>query len=102
MVRSDLHAADAVYHAQCYSNFRTGKQKPKHIATTPEDNLKRKNVITTAGRPKSDNTENVFFELMTKIEDELMQKSIPELFPEIQTQSKLKHDSVVHMKKGSI
>ena len=35
MIPSDLHAADAVYYAQCNSNFRTGKQKPKHIATTP-------------------------------------------------------------------
>ena len=41
MAYSNLHAADAVYHSQCNSNFRTGKQIPQTVATTPEDNLKR-------------------------------------------------------------
>ena len=68
--------------------------------TTPEDNLTRRKVINTAGQPKSDKSENVFLELMKKIEDEHTQKSIPELVQEMQTLCGLEHAySVVHMKK---
>lgn len=42
MAHSDLHAADAVYHAQCNSNFRTAKQMPQNALNTPEDNFKKK------------------------------------------------------------
>ncbi|CAG2194864.1 unnamed protein product [Mytilus edulis] len=44
MAHSDLHAADAVYHAQCNSNFRTSKQMPQTIDKTPEDNLKKRKI----------------------------------------------------------
>jgi hypothetical protein len=47
MAYSDLHVADAVYHSQCNSNFRTGMQIPQTVATTPEDNLKRKTLSFT-------------------------------------------------------
>ena len=66
----------------------------------PENNPKRRKIVTTAGRPKSDKSEKVFFELMKKIKDENTQKSIPELVQEMQTLSGLEHAySVVHMEK---
>ena len=36
-----LHAADAVYHQQCSSNFRTGKQLPKSSDVAKEHILKK-------------------------------------------------------------
>ena len=62
-----------------YSNLRIGTET-KYIATTPENNPKRRKVVTLAGRPKSDKSENISFELMKKFKDEHTQKSIPEWF----------------------
>ncbi|CAG2210631.1 unnamed protein product [Mytilus edulis] len=78
MAHSDLHAADAVYHAQCNSNFRTSKQMPQTIAKTPEDNLKKRK-ISYAGRPKNDIAENGFQAIMLRIEKNQKQISIAEL-----------------------
>lgn len=44
MTHSDLHAADAVYHAQCNSNIRTGKQMPQTVFKTPEGNFKKSKI----------------------------------------------------------
>ncbi|VDH88747.1 Hypothetical predicted protein [Mytilus galloprovincialis] len=99
MAHSDLHAADAVYHAQCNSNFRTSKQMPQTIAKTPEDNLKKRK-ISYAGRPKNDIAENGFQAIMLRIEKNQKQISIAELVREMEQLCGLDNTySVVHMKK---
>ncbi|CAG2218591.1 unnamed protein product [Mytilus edulis] len=99
MAHSDLHAADAVYHAQCNSNFRTGKQMPQTIATTPEDNLKKRKT-SYAGRPKNDTAENGFQEIMLKIEKNRKQISIADVVREMEKICGVENTySIVHMKK---
>lgn len=65
MAHSDLHAADAVYHSQCNSNFRTGKQMPQTVFNTPEYNLKK---ISYVGRPRNDIAESGFQTIMLRLE----------------------------------
>ncbi|VDI55512.1 Hypothetical predicted protein [Mytilus galloprovincialis] len=99
MAHSDLHAADAVYHAQCNSNFRTSKQMPQTIAKTPEDNLKKRK-ISYAGRPKNDIAESGFQAIMLRIEKNQKQISIADIVREMEKLCGLDNTySVVHMKK---
>lgn len=49
---NDLHAADAVYHNLCSTNFRTGKQIPKIFHMSERKPLKRFKKSESAGRPK--------------------------------------------------
>lgn len=67
MAHSDLHAADAVYHAQCNSNFGTGKQMPQTVLNAPEDNFKKKK-ISYVGRPRNDIAESGFQTIILRLE----------------------------------
>lgn len=58
---TDLHAADAIYHQTCSVNFRTGKQLP----VSKKEN---KNKRTAPGRPKEDQSVQVFTEVITFLE----------------------------------
>ena len=99
MAYSDLHAADAAYHSQCNSNFRTGNQIPQTVATTPEDNLKRRTLSFT-GRPKNDTAENCFHTIMARIEKGRIQISIVDLVREMEKLCGVDNTySVIHMKK---
>lgn len=99
MAHSDLHAADAVYHAQCNSNFRTGKQMPQTITAVSEDNLKRRKTSFT-GRPKNYAAENCFGTIMSRLEKERSQISIADLTREMEKICGAENAySVVHMKK---
>ncbi|CAG2236908.1 CFAP43 [Mytilus edulis] len=74
MAHSDLHAADAVYHAQCNSNFRTSKQMPQTIAKTPEDNLKKRKISYAAQLLKEDikliTSKDIFYPSAEEMESE--------------------------------
>lgn len=100
MAHADLHAADALYHAQCNSNFRTGKQKPQTITSTPESNLKRRKMTPVAGRPKNEKAEAIFLEMMTKIEKNRKQIPIKDLVREMEHLCGVEDAySIVHMKR---
>ena len=53
---SDLHAADAIYHHACYSNFKTNKNLPQKYQQILEAGSKR-------GRPKNVVLENIYEEI---------------------------------------
>ena len=53
---SDLHAADAIYHHACYSNFKTNKNLPQKYQQVLEAGSKR-------GRPKNVVLENIYEEI---------------------------------------
>lgn len=57
---NDLHAADAVYHQQCSSNFRTGKQLPKS-GDSPKD--------SKVGRPNSSERYEAFLKVVNYLEE---------------------------------
>ena len=59
---SDLHAADAVYHRSCRSNFRTGKQIP--LKYNGGSNEKQK-----AGRPENPIQQNAFLDTCSYFEN---------------------------------
>ena len=42
---NDLPAADAVYHQQCSSNFRTGKNVPTRFSVDPGDTQKGQKLV---------------------------------------------------------
>ena len=62
---NDLHAADARYHQQCSSNFRTGKNIPAKLSGVIEVSKKFK-----AGRPVADERYSAFMEVVKFIEEE--------------------------------
>lgn len=57
---NDLHAADAVYHKSCNSNFRTGRQIPKYFQNENSDGSKRHR----AGRPESLSHTDAFLQVV--------------------------------------
>lgn len=75
MAHSDLHAADAVYHAKCNSNFRTGKQMPQTVLNSPEDNFKKRK-ISYAGIPRNYIAESGFQTIMLRLKKNRKQTSI--------------------------
>ncbi|CAC5377771.1 unnamed protein product [Mytilus coruscus] len=80
-------------------NFRTGKQMPQTIATTPEDNLKKRKT-SYSGRPKNDTEEHGFQAIMLKIEKDQKQISIANLVREMEKIFGVENTySVVLMKK---
>lgn len=65
---NDLHAADAVYHQQCSSNFRTGKNIPtKHTLDTSSTGDKSKRL--KLGRPEIDERTSAFLEVAQFLEE---------------------------------
>ena len=63
---NDLHAADAVYHQQCSSNFRTGKQLPKS-SDIPKEHSSSKYV--KVGRPNSSERNEAFLKVVNYLEE---------------------------------
>ena len=53
---ADLPAADAIYHRQCYLNFRTGEDMPSNHATDDEAPVRKR----MQGRSQSEETEAAF------------------------------------------
>ena len=60
----DLHAADAIYHKQCSSNFRTQKQIPKSYETIEQASKKIK-----TGRPVIDDVQKAYDEVVQYLID---------------------------------
>ncbi len=62
---NDLHAADAVYHQQCSSNFRTGKNIPIKL----EADAGNQHEKIKPGRPETDVRTAAFFQVMQFLEE---------------------------------
>lgn len=62
---NDLHAADAVYHQQCSSNFRTGKRVPVKCTDATEHTPKQ----TKVGRPDSKHRTEAFMKVVHYLEE---------------------------------
>lgn len=60
----DLHSADAIYHQQCSSNFRTGKNIPIKLSADTCDKSKKSKV----GRPESSARTNAFLKVVEFLE----------------------------------
>ena len=59
----DLHAADSVYHHECSTNFRTGKQTPSIFASEDDMPSKRR-----CGRPQDVARNDAFLEIIKFLE----------------------------------
>lgn len=91
---ADLHAADAIDHQTCSVHFRTGKQLP----VSKQDNKEHKR--TTPGRPKEDQSEKAFIELITVLEHRHNEPiSITELVKNMEDMCGERAFSAVHNKK---
>ena len=69
----DLHAADAVYHNSCSSNFRTGKGIPKEH--TDEKRPGRPKQVTCGGRPETETRSEAF----DKVVDYLIDNNLTQI-----------------------
>ena len=63
---NDLCAADAVYHQQCSSNFRTGKQLPKSNDITNENCYSK---YFKVGRPNAFERNEAFLKVVNYLEE---------------------------------
>ena len=61
----DLHAADAIYHQMCSTNFRTGKTIPSKLSVDTDDTAKRSKV----GRPEIDERTAAFQKVVEFLEE---------------------------------
>ena len=76
----DLHAADAVYHNLCSTNFRTGKQIPQIFQTSDRKPFKRAKRSESAGRPKELTARQAFLKVAEYFEEnDDEQKTIADL-----------------------
>ena len=62
---NDLHAADAIYHQQCSSNFRTGRNIPKSTDSVVEQETKPFKI----GRPTSHDRSEAFLKVLKYLEE---------------------------------
>jgi len=73
---NDLHAADAVYHGQCNTNFRTNKQIPKLYSDLHEPSQK----VQRTGRPPSEQKNDAFIKVVEFLkENEEKQVTVSDL-----------------------
>lgn len=97
----DLHAADAVYHNLCSTNFRTGKKVPKIFQSSSDQKSKRAKTSDRSGRPKQLSSQEAFLkvvEYLEKNDDE--QRTIRDLVDKMEEycQGKSKAYGFTHMK----
>ena len=91
----DLHAADAIYHQDCSTNFRTGKSIPVAHQLTKESRQ-------TLGRPLDSIKEEAFQRVVRYLEEnDDEQTTISDLVKKMQEYSKNESESftVKHMKR---
>ena len=62
---NDLHAADAIYHKQCNTNFRNNKNIPSQVHLDSDNNPKR----LKAGRPEIDEKASAFLQVIQYLEE---------------------------------
>ena len=76
----DLHAADAVYHNLCSTNFRTGKQIPQIFQSSDGKPFKKIKRSESVGRPKQGMARQAFLKVAEYFqENDDEQKTISDL-----------------------